>query len=72
MKNITAKAQSRVRRQKGTRLNKESLTVLAKQAIVAFPERVEKNPHAAYAKGAARWLKHPKNQITFQWTGTPK
>lgn len=64
MKNITAKAQSLVRRQKGTRLNKKNLTILVKQAIVASFERARKNPHVANAKDVQRWQKS-KNH--FRW-----
>jgi len=72
MKNLTAKAQFRVGQcPKGIRLQ-ENLTVLIKQAVVASLERAERNQHVANAKDVQRWLKHPKNQITFQWTGTPK
>ena len=55
-KNLTAKAQFRVWHcQKGIRLQ-ENLTVLSQQAVVAFPERAEKNPHVAIATAVARWL----------------
>lgn len=54
--NLTAKAQFRVLpSKKGIRLQ-ENLTVLIKQAIVAFPERAEKNQHVAIAKDVQRWL----------------
>lgn len=55
-KNLTAKAQFRVGQcPKGIRLQ-ENLTILRKEAIVAFPERAEKNQHVAIAKGVQRWL----------------
>ena len=56
MKNIIAKAQSRILpSKKGTRL-RENLTELRNEAAIAFPERAEKNQHVANAKGATRWL----------------
>jgi len=73
MHKLTAKAQFRVLpSKKGIRLNKENLTVLSNQATVAFPERAEKNQHVANAKGATRWLKHPKNPTIFQLRNLPK
>ena len=72
-KNSIAKAQSRVRQQKGARLNKENLTILSNQAAIAFPERAEKNLHVANATGEARqWRNHPKNPIIFQLRNLPK
>lgn len=55
MKNLTALAQSLVRRQKGTRLQSKSIARI-KKAAEASPERAEKKPHVANATGAVRWL----------------
>ena len=77
-KNLIAKAQSRVWfDQKGSRsLNHLSLRppedLIPKRAVVASPERAEKNPHVANAKGRAWWPKHPENPIIFQWRSMPR
>lgn len=72
-KNLIAKAQSRIRQQKGTRLNKENLTELSNKAAIASLERAEKNLHVANATGEARqWRNHSKNPIIFQLGSMPK
>lgn len=65
MKNIIAKAQSRILpSKKGTRL-RENLTELRNEAAIAFPERAEKNQHVANATGESRQWQKSKNH--FRW-----
>ncbi len=64
MKNIIAKAQSRILpSKKGTRL-RENLTELRNEAAIASSERAKKKLHVANAKDVQRWQKS-KNH--FRW-----